>query len=178
MESALRQRGHAMTISVRRLGPDDLDALREIRLEALRLHPDCFAADLETEEAMAPQEWSSRLASAATFGGFADGALSGIAVFARPRFKKTMHTGELGAMYVRAMARGKGLADAILNAVIDQASGEVEQIKLTVNAENSRAIKFYERHGFRMVGKYPNSLRVGGRTYEELIMVRPVSASD
>ncbi len=167
-----------MTIVVRRLGPDDLDALRAIRLEALRLHPDCFAADLETEEAMLPQEWLSRLASGATYGGFIDGALSGIAVFVRPRFKKTMHIGELGAMYVRAAARGTGLGDAILKAVIEHAIADVEQIKLTVNAENPRAIKFYERHGFRAIGKYPNSLRVGGRTYDETIMVRTVSASD
>jgi hypothetical protein len=47
-----------------------------------------------------------------------------------------------------------------------------------VNAEYPHAIKLYERHGFRTIGKYPNSLRVGDRTYEELIMLRPVNASD
>ncbi len=75
-------------------------------------------------------------------------------------------------------ARGTGLADALVEAVIDEAVNKVEQIKLTVNAENPPAIKLYERHDFRTIGKYPNSLRVGDRTYEELIMLRPVSASD
>jgi ribosomal protein S18 acetylase RimI-like enzyme len=168
-----------MTISVRRLDRPDAPALRELRLESLRLHPECFGADLEAEEAMSVDDMAARMLTGTSFGGFVDGVLSGLAVFAKPKNRKTGHTGELGAMYVRADARGTGLADALVEAVIDQAVATgTEQIKLTVNAENPRAIKLYERHGFRMIGKYPNSLRVGGRTYEELIMLRTVSPSD
>jgi ribosomal protein S18 acetylase RimI-like enzyme len=167
-----------MSATVRRLTPDDLDAMRAIRLEALRLHPECFGADLEIEEAFTPEQWLARMATAATFGGFVDDTLSGIAVFARPRSSKTAHTGELGAMHVKAAVRGSGLAGALIDTIVDHASREVEQIKLTVNAENARAIRFYERHGFRAIGRYPNSLRVGGRTYDELIMLRAVSTSD
>jgi len=54
----------------------------------------------------------------------------------------------------------------------------VEQIQLTVNADNARAIKFYERHGFRTVGRMPHALLVDGRYYDELTMVRAVSSSD
>jgi ribosomal protein S18 acetylase RimI-like enzyme len=176
MEGAFR--GQCMTPMVRRLDDADYEALREIRLESLRLHPECFSADPDVEEAFTREQWLARLATAVSFGGFTNGALNGIVVFARPPSKKTRHTGELGAMYVRAVARGTGLADALVEAVIDHAVSEVEQIKLTVNAENARAIGLYERHGFRQIGKYPNSLRVAGRTYEELIMLRAVSNSD
>mgnify|MGYP001545757215 FL=1 len=167
-----------MTHSVRKLTPADVPALRQLRLESLRLHPECFGADLETEEAMSVADMAARMAAGVTFGGFAEGVLSGMVVFVKPNGRKTGHTGELAAMYVRANARGTGLADALVEAVIDEAVNKVEQIKLTVNAENPPAIKLYERHGFRTIGKYPNSLRVGDRTYEELIMLRPVSASD
>jgi ribosomal protein S18 acetylase RimI-like enzyme len=176
MEGALR--GRRVTSTVRRLNDADYEALREIRLEALKLHPDCFSAEFEVEEALTRDQWLSRLSSAATFGGFTDGALNGIAVFGKPPSKKTGHTGELGAMYVRAAVRGMGLADALVEAIIDHAASEVEQVKLTVNAENARAIRLYERHGFRTIGKYPNSLHVDGRSYEELIMFRAVSSSD
>ncbi len=55
-------------------------------------------------------------------------------------------------MYVRAGARGSGLSDALIEAVIDRAVRDgVEQIKLTVNAENMHAVKLYERHGFRPI---------------------------
>ena len=167
-----------MTNSVRKLAAADVPALRELRLESLRLHPECFGADLETEEVMTVADMAARLQGGVSFGGFVDEVLSGMVVFVKPHRRKTGHTGELGAMYVRAGARGTGLADALVEAVIDEAVNKVEQIKLTVNAENPPAIKLYERHGFRTIGKYPNSLRVGDRTYEELIMLRPVSASD
>lgn len=176
MESALR--GQRMSISVRPLTPDDYDALREIRLEALHRNPSLFAADPAIEEAMSKEEWLKRLSTAVTFGGFVDGKLSGIVVFSRPPSRKLAHTGDLGAMYVRETARGTGLGDALVAALVDHAAKEVEQIKLTVNAENARAIKFYERHGFRTIGRIPRSLNIDGRYYDDLLMLRAVSQSD
>lgn len=167
-----------MSVAVRRLNPDDYDALREIRLESLHRHPELFAADPDQEAAMPKEEWLRRLSTAVSFGGFVDGRLSGLLVFSKPSRPKLAHTGDLGAMYVREEARGTGLADALMNAVIDHAANVVEQIQLTVNAENVRAIKFYERHGFRPIGRIPRSLRIGERYYDDLLMFRAVSSSD
>jgi len=175
MEGPLR--GQRVNLAVRPLTANDYEALRDIRLEALRLHPEAFAADPAQEAAMPKAEWLARLASAVSFGGFADGALIGIAVFSRSSRPKLAHTGDLGAMYVRESARGSGLADLLLQTLLTHAAGEVEQIKLTVNAENARAVKFYQRHGFRSIGRIPNSLRVDARSYDELIMLRIVSAT-
>ncbi|HEY5338374.1 MAG TPA: GNAT family N-acetyltransferase, partial [Rhizomicrobium sp.] len=107
-----------MTNAVRKLGPNEIAPLREIRLEGLRLHPEFFGADLEIEEAMPLQQWSARLVTGVTFGGFANGILSGMVVFVKSRGLKTAHTGELGAMYVREAARGTGLANALVAALI------------------------------------------------------------
>lgn len=161
-----------MNLAVRPLTAEDYEAFREIRLEALRLHPEAFAADPAQEAAMPKEQWLTRLASAVSFGGFADGALAGIAVFSRSGRPKLAHTGDLGAMYLRQSARGSGLADRLIEALLAHAASEVEQIKLTVNAENSRAVKFYQRHGFRTIGRIPNSIRVDGRSYDELLMLR------
>jgi len=170
MDCALRWCG--VTISVRKLTVADVPALRELRLESLRLHPEYFGADLEVEEEMTVADMTARMGSGVSFGGFVDGALSGMVVFVKTNRIKTGHTGELGAMYVREIARGTGLADALVRAVVDEARGKVEQIKLTVNAENPRAIRLYERNGFREIGRYPDSLRVNGRDYyDELIML-------
>ena len=167
-----------MSVAVRRLTPDDYDALRELRLESLRRHPEFFAADPDQEAAMPKEEWLGRLASAVSFGGFVDGRLSGLLVFSKPSRPKLAHTGDLGAMYVREEARRAGLADALMNAVLDHAATVVEQVQLTVNAENARAIRFYERHGFRPIGRIPRSLNIGGRYYDDLLMLRAVSSSD
>lgn len=159
-------------MSVRRLIADDFDAMRALRLEALRLHPEAFAADLDAEEAASREEWLQRLASATTFGGFVGDTLSGMAVYSQPARKKIAHTASLGAMYVRESARGSGLGDAIMEAVLAKAAEEAEQIQLTVNAENARAIAFYKRHGFFEIGCLPHALRVNGRYYDELSMLR------
>jgi RimJ/RimL family protein N-acetyltransferase len=151
---------------------EDAEAMREIRLEMLRLHPEAFTGDLEAEEAMSVADFAARAVGSLTFGGYVDEALAGTAVFVKPQRIKIAHTGMLGAMYVRAAHRGSGLADALVEAVIDHAIGEVEQIELAVSVENVPAIALYQRHGFAQFGCEPRSIRVGARYYDEFLMIR------
>ena len=175
MARAFRGRG----VNVVRLGPDDAEVLRDIRLEALRLHPTAFSADPDVEGAFSIERWRQNLESRVWFGARIDGALAGINAFSIDAYsKKIGHIGHLGAMYVRAAARGTGLADALVRNFLDYAAGKVEQAELTVEAGNAAAIKLYERHGFRTVGRMPRSIRVDGVYYDELQMFRLVSASE
>jgi ribosomal protein S18 acetylase RimI-like enzyme len=162
-----------------RLQPDDAEALREIRLEALRLHPTAFSADPDVEGAFTLARWREHLEKRIWFGGRVDGVLAGINAFSVDSYsKKIAHIGHLGAMYVRGCARGTGLADALMTNFLDYSVGKVEQVELTVEAGNAVAIKLYERHGFRTVGRMPRSIQVGGVYYDELQMYRLVSASN
>src|SRR5205807_1414164 len=55
---ALRFRDHTwMNWRVRRIGPDEGDRLRDIRLRALRDAPGAFAASFESESARPPAAW-------------------------------------------------------------------------------------------------------------------------
>ncbi|MDE3832791.1 GNAT family N-acetyltransferase [Sinorhizobium meliloti] len=47
----------------------------------------------------------------------------------------------------------------------------VLQLELAVNAENSAAMRFYQRHGFVEVGRIPNGFLGNGTKNDELIMV-------
>ena len=166
-------------MNIVRLGRDDAEALREIRLEALHLHPTAFSADPDVETAFPIERWREHLQTRVWFGGRIGGVLAGINAFSIDGYsKKVAHIGHLGAMYVRATARGTGLADALVRNFLDYAIGKVEQVELTVEAGNARAIRLYERHGFRTVGRMPRSIRVDGAYYDELQMYRMVSSSD
>ncbi len=164
--------------TVGKLGAGDVEVLRTLRLESLALHPECFSADPDIVRAMTTEQWLDGLSRGIWFGVRMDGALVGIVALTRPASRKISHTGELCAMYVRANARGTGVADSLLRRVVEHAANEVDQITVTVNAENKRAIKLYERHGFRIVGCIPRYIRVGDSLHDELIMVRAVSSSD
>ena len=60
---------------------------------------------------------------------------------------------ELERIYVDGVWQGRGLADALMDAILEKAAGAgAESIWLSVWEENPRAIRFYERRGFREIG--------------------------
>ena len=75
-------------------------------------------------------------------------------------------------MYVRESERGSGLADEIVNAIIEHARAQVEQLQLSVATTNSRAIRFYERMGFEKYATEPRALKMDGNYIDEFLMMR------
>ena len=162
-------------MSVARLNVEDAEELRELRREALRLHPTAFSADPDIEAKMTIETWRERLRSGRWFGGKIEGTLVGMASFWFEASRKTMHTARVGSMYVRDSARGSGMAGTLLEAVLAEAAKSCEQATLSVEASNARAIRLYERHGFRLIGRFPRALLIGGSYYDELEMYRMLS---
>lgn len=158
--------------AVRRLTADDIPALRTVRLEGLRNHPEAFSADPDAWEALTPEEWRSRVMKGAWFGAFVDDALAGICAISSGYSPKTAHIGEFGAMYVRAGYRGKHVGDALVEATLDFARTRFELVTLTVIVDNKPAIALYERHGFRTIGTTPRAIRIDARYFDEFHMVR------
>jgi RimJ/RimL family protein N-acetyltransferase len=159
-------------LSVARLTVAGAEALRDLRREALLKHPTAFSADPEIESKLTLENWRERLQRGNWFGGKLDGTLVGMASYWREPSRKTKHTARVGSMYVREIARGTGMAGELLEAVLREAAKHVEQATLGVEASNTRAIRFYERHGFRVVGRFPRSLLIDGIYYDELEMYR------
>jgi RimJ/RimL family protein N-acetyltransferase len=171
--SAIRRDGQRL--SVARLNVEDAEELRELSREALRLHPTAFSADPDIEAKMTIETWRERLRSGRWFGGKIEGTLVGMASFWFEASRKTMHTARVGSMYVRDSARGSGMAGTLLEAVLAEAAKSCEQATLSVEASNARAIRLYERHGFRLIGRFPRALLIGGSYYDELEMYRMLS---
>jgi len=62
--------------------------------------------------------------------------------------------GEIQRFYIDRRWHGRGLADLLMDACIDECDRwQCDVIWLAVWERNGRAISFYERHGFRRVGE-------------------------
>lgn len=157
---------------VRQLVARDAEAFRAAHIEALRTYPAAFAAAYEEECDLPLSEFESRLERLTVFGGFMDGALAGIATLQRQPLLKRRHVAMVWGMYVRDAFCGSGLASAILQAVIDRAEREVDQLELYVAVGNDRASRFYRKFGFERYGVMRRSLRVAGVDYDAEMMVR------
>jgi ribosomal protein S18 acetylase RimI-like enzyme len=158
--------------TIRLLAPSDAPPYRELRLEALRLHPYAYGSTFEAE-ATEPLEFFERrlTGSEILLGSIADKPM-GIARLTIPSFATERHKGMLTGMYVRAAARGSGLASALVEAVLERARGRVILIELSVVTTNERARRLYERHGFEIYGVDPCALKHGARYFDEYQMVR------
>jgi hypothetical protein len=87
---------------------------------------------------------------------------------------KLQHKGVLWGMYVRPEARGKGLAAALVQQVVEHARTLVEEVCLTVVASNAAAIRLYGAAGFKEYGLERRALKVGSEYYDEVLMALPL----
>jgi ribosomal protein S18 acetylase RimI-like enzyme len=145
----------------RRLGPDDWEDFREIRLMSLADSPDAFGSTLEREQAFTEDDWRQRLTGPVyvvddprpvAVGGIFDNA--GIP--------------HVWGMWTDPAHRGRGHARAILDALIPPGTAA----QLDVNLSNTAARAAYERYGFVGTGEHER-LRPGSDQWMELMVLTP-----
>jgi ribosomal protein S18 acetylase RimI-like enzyme len=147
---------------VRRLGPDDWELFREIRLRSLADSPDAFGSTLEREQPFTEDDWRRRLTGpvyvVADPGPVAVGGLfdnDGVLT--------------VWGMWTDPAHRGRGHARRILDALI---APDVEA-ELHVNTANAAARTAYERYGFVGTGDL-EPLRPGSeQQMERMVLRRP-----
>ena len=104
-----------------------------------------------------------------------DGKAVGFAKLGPPSlpFEVSGPTAELRQLYVLKPWQGAGVAQALMNWVLDEArAGGAGQIFLSVFIDNHRARRFYARYGFEAVGTY--AFMVGTHADEDIIMRAPL----
>ena len=107
-------------------------------------------------------------------GAFEDDVLVGVVgLHVDPR-AKVRHRGEVFGMYVAGERAGRGIGMQLVEALVEHACacGDLDALVLTVTATNTRAVRLYERAGFRAWGCEPAAIRVHGRPYDKLHMIR------
>lgn len=168
---------------IRPLTEADAQEYHELRLRALREHPDAFTSSFE-EDRIKPLAWArTRLAhspgapSDFVLGAFPEAALVGILGLSVEPREKVRHKGHVFGMYVAPEHVGRGLGRKLLAACIERARGipGLEQLQLTVTESNARAKSFYEKAGFRAFGVEHNAIKVGGQYFRKCHMALNLS---
>lgn len=169
-------------IIYRQLGPADLAAYRQVRINCLEQYPDNFGTTVQEEKNAAVLKLDRSITHADdhhfTMGAFITGnGLIGICGFLAETRKKTQHRGEIVQMFVDPGYKGQGIGMALLQQVIEKAfcSEQIEQIILSAVFENEKAIKLYERAGFIEYGRLANYFKSdsGYTTQSFFVMNRP-----
>jgi ribosomal protein S18 acetylase RimI-like enzyme len=148
------------------------NTFRRLRLEALQKYRQAFGSTYEIEAAKPPEYFVEMLDKTSVFGGFERDELVGIIGYCQRLGQKDNHKGYIWGMYVKPHLQGGGLAAALLDSIIELAKTQAELVQLTVVTPNPRAVRFYERAGFRPYGLEEHALKDGERYFHELHMVR------
>jgi len=91
------------------------------------------------------------------------GRILGIASLSTSSRERLRHRSELGISVLKE-AWGRGIGNALMLKIIDFArnTAGADIIHLTVRSDNKRAIRLYEKHGFKKTGTFPGYMKING----------------
>lgn len=165
-----------MSIIIRKLQPYESISYREIRLACLKNVPEYFGSTYE-EEVLNPKFMFETFIENGSpdhvmFGAFDKEQLIGITGFNRMARQRAMHRGELVQVYVDSNYRGQNLGENLIRRVLEYAFSleGIEQVQLSVIANNQSAIKLYEKIGFKTFGVQPEYFKVGESYMDQQFM--------
>jgi len=99
--------------------------------------------------------------------GLVDDAVVAALIFSAAQRSRLRHCGELG-MSVRKSHWGLGIGSLMMDALIGwaRANRDLRKLNLRVRTDNARAIRLYERKGFKLEGTLRREMFLGGRYYD------------
>jgi len=162
-------------LDFRPLQRDHWPAFQALRLKSIADSPLATYPTYDEEEGRSPEEIQERITESATqvvFGAFDGDTLIGISGLRWDALVQVAHKAVLWGVFVHPDRRQRGLARELLHALFTYARARgIEQIRLSVNVENPAAARLYRSLGFASYGREPRAMRVGGRYYDEDLML-------
>jgi ribosomal protein S18 acetylase RimI-like enzyme len=155
-------------VEILALPPDEWRAYRKIRLLALELEARAFGTSLASASEHGETVWRSRLESCGKDRGnrllFArEGREIVGMVGSFPREGSELV--EIISLFVVPSARGKGVAKALMSALLDDLAADpsIQSLSLFVNKSQESAVRLYEGFGFRFVSEDEGEMGDGNR---------------
>ena len=165
-----------MSIIIRKLQPHESAVYREVRLACLKNVPQFFGSTYE-EEVLNPKFMFETFIETDSpdhvmFGAFDQERLIGITGFNRMARQRAMHRGEIVQVYVDSNYRGQNIGEKLIRQALNYGFHleGIEQVQLSVIANNHTAIRLYEKLGFKTFGIQPNYFKVGDTYLDQQFM--------
>lgn len=165
-----------MSIIIRKLQPHESAVYREVRLSCLKRVPEYFGSTYE-EEILNPKLMFETFIENDSpdhvmFGAFDDEQLIGITGFNRMARQRAMHRGEIVQVYVDSSYRGQNIGEKLIRRTLEYAFTleGIEQVQLSVIANNHIAVKLYEKIGFKTFGVQPRYFKAGEMYMDQQFM--------
>ena len=165
-------------VLVRETVTAEWEAWRNIRLQALRDAPDAFASTYAEQVKLGEAHWRQRVAGGGLFLAWIPEVSAPEASAFEPAgmvggYQASPGTVELISMFVRPQARGRGVGEALIDAVTGWArERDATCVHLWVTETNKHARLLYERCGFSVTAErqpLPSNPALG-----EIGMARPL----
>ena len=157
-------------ITIRSFTSTDAEAVKSLRLRALREHPEAYSASYADRRNQPAEAFVARhLAheSVHSLGAFAGNVLVGTVTFYYNESAKVRHRGHLVAMYVAPETRGRGVGRQLVDALIAHARTQpVEELVLAVIIGNTAARRLYEATGFQPLYVEPRHLKIDAEYFD------------
>ena len=157
---------------VRRLGPADAAAYRAIRLHSLRVDPGSFGTLWQDERERPLEHFAETLGRADAVAAIAGDVMVGVARLHDGPGSTEQPGGTINGVFVVPEQRGRGIARAMLRALLARADERLPQVTLSVTPTNHAAIALYESLGFRAYGCEPRARKAATRGTDTLLMMR------
>ena len=148
-----------MTVTLRRLGPDDWCTLRAVRLRALADSPGNFFRSFAEDAERPDAHWQAMLVhpTTALWGAFVGEAIVGLTGAFRDRDDPTGQTAAFGMTWLDPAWRGTGVARLYYDARIAWARAQgFVRVEVGHRASNAASAAAMRRAGFRPIARRPH----------------------
>jgi GNAT superfamily N-acetyltransferase len=142
-------------VLVRETVAGDWQALRDIRLEALRDALTAFGSTYEREAPRGEADWRNWISRGGSFLAYLPDLKTPEPAGLIGGYQEDPLTVELVSMYVRPRVRGRGVGEALVATVVNWAGKRnATTVHLWVTKTNVPARALYERCGFALTGEH------------------------
>ena len=160
-------------VVVRTATIEEWQVLRDIRLAALRDAPHAFGSTYAEQAASAEADWRRRIRRGRTFFAYVPEVDGNEPAGLVGGFQENPGTVELVSLWVRPQARGLGVGEALVDAVIKWARARnATSVHLWFTEMNFHARMLYERCGFTPTGE--RQPMPSKPSFREVGMIRPL----